>query len=183
MCLLVTVLAVPTFAANISKSAQLIYNDIKITINGNAVTPLDATGNAVEAFTIDGTTYLPVRAVSSSLGMDVNWDSATKTVALTTPSELAAAPDAIYTTSHETNGYDKMLMYVKGSIQSTGALGSTESIYVSTSKGVLILVNPLKQTAWSELTVGDTYTFTFLYYSNATSPIIPAGIYLSSKNS
>ena len=61
---------------------ELHYNDIKVTLNGKEVKPTDANGNYVEPFIIDGTTYLPVRAVANALGLDVNWDSKTSTVKL-----------------------------------------------------------------------------------------------------
>ena len=83
VCLLITTLIVPAFASQLTKSANLIYNNIKITLNGNAVTPKDVNGNTVEPFTIDGTTYLPVRAISTALGLGVYWDGANKTVKLT----------------------------------------------------------------------------------------------------
>lgn len=62
--------------------ANLDYNNIKISLNGTQITPKDANGNVVEPFAINGTTYLPVRAVGESLGMDVQWDGNTKTVLL-----------------------------------------------------------------------------------------------------
>lgn len=40
--------------------ANLDYNNIKISLNGQTVTPKDANGNTVEPFAINGTTYLPV---------------------------------------------------------------------------------------------------------------------------
>lgn len=82
---LVLALTVPVIAATTSKEAILNYRDIKITLNGQTVTPKDANGNSVEPFIIDGTTYLPVRAVSDALGLDVAWDQTTSTVALSTP--------------------------------------------------------------------------------------------------
>lgn len=60
----------------------LSYNNIKITLNGQTVEPKDADGNYVEPFIIDGTTYLPVRAVASAVGLNVDWDGATNTVKL-----------------------------------------------------------------------------------------------------
>ena len=69
----------------------LHYNDIKITMNGNEIRPADANGNYVEPFIIDGTTYLPVRAVSNALGLYVDWDANTNTVKL---SETPFAPEA-----------------------------------------------------------------------------------------
>ncbi|MBQ7565870.1 MAG: copper amine oxidase N-terminal domain-containing protein [Oscillospiraceae bacterium] len=81
--LLIAVLAVTAIASTGSKKAELFYRDIKLTLNGQSVTPKDANGNVVEPFIIDGTTYLPVRAVSDALGLNVEWDSATSTVKLT----------------------------------------------------------------------------------------------------
>ena len=46
-------------------------------------------------FLYDGTTYVPVRAVCEAAGMDVSFDSATRTVELTTPDwNLSEDPDA-----------------------------------------------------------------------------------------
>ena len=79
---LLLALGVTAFAANGSKTAELFYRDIKISLNGNEITPKDANGNVVEPFIIDGTTYLPVRAVAGALGLDVGWDGDTNTVIL-----------------------------------------------------------------------------------------------------
>ena len=62
---------------------NLHYNNIKITLNGKEIKPVDANGVYVEPFIIDGTTYLPVRAVSGALGLGVAWDGETNTVKLT----------------------------------------------------------------------------------------------------
>lgn len=78
-------LSTTAFATVGSRTAELFYNNIKIMINGKEVVPTDASGNAVEPFTIEGTTYLPVRAVASALGMNVGWDAATSTVTLDNP--------------------------------------------------------------------------------------------------
>lgn len=84
--LLVAVLAlglIGSAAATIGRrTVEVDYTDIKIELNGEKVTPVDANGNAVEPFAINGTTYLPVRAVSNALGLDVGWDGATSTVKL-----------------------------------------------------------------------------------------------------
>lgn len=70
------------FAEQITQTAQLFYNDIKIDINGSKVLPKDANGNYVEPFIINGTTYLPVRAVANALDIQVDWDDNTNTVLL-----------------------------------------------------------------------------------------------------
>lgn len=75
---------VGTAAATIgSRTLTANYNDIKIEVDGKQITPTDANGNTVEPFAIDGTTYLPVRAVGNALGIDVGWDGTTGTVQLT----------------------------------------------------------------------------------------------------
>lgn len=62
--------------------ATLDYNNIKISLNGQYITPKDANGNTVEPFSINGTTYLPVRAVGDALGLSVDWDGKNTTVIL-----------------------------------------------------------------------------------------------------
>ena len=63
-----------------SVEVTTVYNDIKIVVNGNEITPKDANGNIVEPFIIDGTTYLPVRALANALGEEVSWEQSTSTV-------------------------------------------------------------------------------------------------------
>ena len=67
-------------AKQISETAELFYHDIKIFIDGGQITPKDANGKVVEPFTMNGTTYLPVRAISNAFGKDVEWDGETQSV-------------------------------------------------------------------------------------------------------
>lgn len=77
-----------TAAATIgSRTVKADYADIKIVLNGNQITPQDANGKEVEPFAINGTTYLPVRAVANALGMGVDWNGETSTVILTETNE------------------------------------------------------------------------------------------------
>ena len=69
-------------AKQISENVQRIYRDIQIKVNGSQITPKDANGNVVEPFIIDGTTYLPVRAIGDALGLEVGWNGETNTVSL-----------------------------------------------------------------------------------------------------
>lgn len=104
-----------TAAATIgSRTLTADYSDIKMYINGEYVTPTDADGNAVEPFAINGTTYLPVRAIGNALGMNVNWDASTNSVILssktsggtgsgTSAAVETATPSAPVSLS---NGYD-----------------------------------------------------------------------------
>ncbi|MDE6994595.1 MAG: copper amine oxidase N-terminal domain-containing protein [Lachnospiraceae bacterium] len=62
-------------------SAYLNYG-ITIKYNGEVQNLTDAGGNRVYPISYNGTTYLPVRAVSNMLGIAVDWDGATQTVLL-----------------------------------------------------------------------------------------------------
>jgi len=73
-------LFVPSFAAQSVKKLEAYYKDIKLEINGSIVTPKDANGKVVDPFIVDGTTYLPARALAEALGCDVSWITETNTV-------------------------------------------------------------------------------------------------------
>lgn len=72
-------LAIPAFATTV-RNLQANYADITLVVDGATVIPKDANGNIVEPFAVDGTTYLPVRAVGEALGKEVTWDGRTNTV-------------------------------------------------------------------------------------------------------
>ena len=79
---LVALLALTVSASSNSAEKTVTYRDIKITLHGAPVTPTDADGNPTEPFIMDGTTYLPVRAIAGAMGLSVSWDDATNTVLL-----------------------------------------------------------------------------------------------------
>lgn len=81
---LVGAMVVPSLATVGRKTAYLDYQNMKVTLNGQELQLRDSLGNLVEPFTIDGTTYLPLAAISKALGINVAWDDSTKTVILTT---------------------------------------------------------------------------------------------------
>lgn len=91
-CAVIFSIAGTAMAAAYQKQATLDYTGIKITLDGSAITPTDATGNVVEPFAIEGTTYLPVRGIANALGLEVGWDQATQTVKL--ERKDTPAPDA-----------------------------------------------------------------------------------------
>lgn len=74
------------FAAGTATAIKAqLRGDYTIQVNGEAVTfKDDANGKTLSPITYEGRTYLPARAVAEYAGMDVNWDSKTKTVSLTT---------------------------------------------------------------------------------------------------
>ena len=90
---LVALTVVPAIAASRQVQATLTYRDIKIVLDGNELVPKDVNGNIVEPFLIDGTTYLPLRAIAGALGLDVDWDGGTSTVTLESESYSPPAPN------------------------------------------------------------------------------------------
>ena len=94
VCILATTLLIPAFASTGHKQATLNYNNIKITLDQKEIIPKDGNGNPVEPFIIDGTTYLPLRGIANALGLGVNWDPSTGTVALTTGGATMDSPVA-----------------------------------------------------------------------------------------
>ena len=71
------------------KNATLNYNNISIYINEKQIEPKDVSGNIVEPFIIDGTTYLPVRAVAQAFEKNVDWNGESKTVFITSVNKIA----------------------------------------------------------------------------------------------
>jgi hypothetical protein len=65
---------------SISKEITAHYNNIKIYINNDLISPKDANGNEIEPFIYNGTTYLPVRAVAEAFNEEVSWDGNTNSV-------------------------------------------------------------------------------------------------------
>ncbi len=86
ICSLICVVLIASaavFGSSLSKQVEIFFRNIKITIDGEEITPVDEDGDAVEPFIYNGTTYLPMRAVAEALGKNVTWDDATSTVVIT----------------------------------------------------------------------------------------------------
>lgn len=110
--MLVLALALSVSASNGTISKEVTYRDVKITLNGEAITPKDANGNPTEPFIMDGSTYLPVRAVADALGLSVDWDATTSTVKL---SDSSFSPTAENTTKNDAeNSSDKVEIVESG---------------------------------------------------------------------
>ncbi|HOQ36580.1 MAG TPA: extracellular solute-binding protein [Acetivibrio sp.] len=76
------------YTMSMRKTITVDYRDIKINVDGKRIDPKDGNGRRVEPFIFEGTTYLPVRAVSEALGKQVLWDGDTYTIdILSNPSE------------------------------------------------------------------------------------------------
>lgn len=70
------------FSKQASETITVIYDNIKILIDGKEYQPTDVDGNVVEPFIYNGTTYLPVRAIANAFDKEVDWEAQTSTVTL-----------------------------------------------------------------------------------------------------
>lgn len=71
------------YAAGQLKTIKIMEGGIKLYVDGKLVKPTDVKGNVIEPFIYDGTTYLPLRALSNVLTnneKEVAWDSKTSTI-------------------------------------------------------------------------------------------------------
>lgn len=86
-----------TLAKSGTEMLEAWFSDIKIFVNGAKIDPKDANGNSVEPFIVNGTTYLPVRAIGEALGKEVSWDGATNSVYLADKKIPAETPQPVET--------------------------------------------------------------------------------------
>ena len=73
------------YAKQINDTIEIAYNNIKISVFGQECIPKDTDGNIVEPFIYEGTTYVPIRAISQAFGKRVDWNDETKTVEICQP--------------------------------------------------------------------------------------------------
>jgi len=83
---IITLILVPTcsaFATPLLKQISVRMGGIKIVVDGETIIPKDADGNVVEPIIYNGTTYLPLRALTQAITKGtkpVDWDQANWTV-------------------------------------------------------------------------------------------------------
>lgn len=91
----ILLLSIPVNASNsLKKTVDILYG-IALQINGKAPALQDANGQPVSPFTLNGTTYVPIRAVATELGYDVSYDAKSNTATVRKTSIAAFAADAL----------------------------------------------------------------------------------------
>ena len=63
-----------SYAANTYRKTIAVTSGVNVEFNNEAIDMTDANGKAVEAFIYNGTTYVPIRAVSNAFGADIGYD-------------------------------------------------------------------------------------------------------------
>lgn len=71
-----------TAPAVTTKTLTASYPGISIYLNNSLLIPKDANGSVVAPFIVNGTTYLPVRAIANALNLAVDWNSSSYTITL-----------------------------------------------------------------------------------------------------
>lgn len=79
---LVATTAIATFTPTLKTLENVITEGISIVIDGKDFVCTNVNGDVVEPMIYNGTTYIPVRAVSSAFGKAVSWDGDSYTVYL-----------------------------------------------------------------------------------------------------
>ena len=71
-----------SYAANTYRKTIAVTSGVNVEFNNEAIDMTDANGKAVEAFIYNGTTYVPIRAVSNAFGADIGYDRNTQTISV-----------------------------------------------------------------------------------------------------
>lgn len=77
----ITTLLIVAMSVSVFAAAQTIKvnGGVKLKLDGQMLTPKDANGKIVDVFEYNGTTYVPLRAVSQAFGKEIAWDGKTRT--------------------------------------------------------------------------------------------------------
>ena len=72
-------------------SMTITIHPIRILVNGETFRPTDVNGNEVMVFTVNGTTYAPLRALAEAYGLEVGYDAANNIATVNSPDRVPAA--------------------------------------------------------------------------------------------
>ncbi len=90
--ILTAMLTVSALAAN--GVLTITVHPIHILVGGQVFQPRDANGEEVMVFTVNGTTYAPLRALAEAYGLEVGYDAATNTATVDAPGKSSISrPD------------------------------------------------------------------------------------------
>lgn len=67
-------IALPVSALASDGSFKLTAYPIQVLVNGQVFRPVDAKGNEIMVFTVNGTTYAPLRALAEAYGLEVGYE-------------------------------------------------------------------------------------------------------------
>ena len=119
------------FAANTYQKSINVEYGITVSLNAKPLNMTDVNGNPVQAFVYQGTTYVPIRAISENLGVNVNYDSTYNIAHLT---DTQDAENYLYFLVNATNAASLMQGYVMHyQAMNLGNISYTTRFYPSAS--------------------------------------------------
>lgn len=98
--------SISVYALTGTQPIEVIYNNIKITLDGKAVN-MD-----VEPFQYEGRTFVPVKFVSEALGANVEWNAETKTVEIKHTINQEPTSKLLPTTTPQTTEKKEIIVYI-----------------------------------------------------------------------
>lgn len=98
----------------------ILSQEVSVRYEGEVQVMKDGAGNVVYPIMYNGTTYLPIRAVSNMMDVPVNWEASTKTVILGTEKK---EPKSVLKFDAKTSNYSSKVTD-KGSLTVEGELGA-----------------------------------------------------------
>lgn len=163
-----------TLTSIISVSAQnidVIMNGIKIYWDGVEKTLTDANGNKVEPMIYQGTTYVPLRAMSNLMGKEVDWNQSEMAVYVGTKPTMRTIPladmedningiDCNYRKSCSFNLKNETVQCTNGAMY-FGQYNNTEIYYVLDNKFSRFTAKAVMPYSY----VGETGSATLTFYS------------------
>ena len=150
-------------------SMTITIHPIRILVNGEAFRPTDVNGNEVMVFTVNGTTYAPLRALAEAYGLEVGYDAANNIATVNNPDRVPAAsvPEARDFTAYWTVEEKPVTNYGDEKIFTAaynGALGMAEFKSWWKSFSAEEIAQGAKQLAAEAKALAPGYTVT-MYFS------------------
>lgn len=121
-----------------------VSSNVKIFVDDVKMEPKDVNGNPVDVFIYNGTTYVPIRAVSQYLGKPVQWDGAARSVYIgehngNSPAVLLRNIDCFYSTGMKFTTSDDWKDNLGNMRDNVTCLYSGGSWYTNTGSQVYLL--------------------------------------------
>ncbi len=136
LVLCLTLGVVQAFAApsTTAKTINVAYG-IKVMVNGQTLIPKDVEGNIVDPFVWNGTTYVPIRAISDALGAKVGYDATSNVATIdgNTSSSINQSQQDLLDIIHIMNFY-RSLQDITEAVQTTN--DGLKTIYEGKQQGV-----------------------------------------------
>ncbi|WP_069999275.1 copper amine oxidase N-terminal domain-containing protein [Cellulosilyticum sp. I15G10I2] len=134
-------------AANMTKTLKAVYNNIKISYNGQIKSL------KTEPFMVEGITYVPLRAIGEIMGADVNWGN--NTVYINGQQSSTYSDEQIAAINYENALLRQQLEMAKKDLEAlTGAGGNNKNL---TTEAIVNTLNKIKTNYKNTYDVGWGY--------------------------